>query len=85
MPVPTQMNVTLPESLKSFVDERVEHSEFKTPSDYMQYLICEDQKILAEKRLETLLVAGLDSPSRLWKQGDAEEINRLVLERLQAK
>ena len=85
MPVMTHMELSLPESLKSFVEERVENGGYKTASEYMQNLISEDQKIFAERRLEAMLLSGLDSPSRLWKKGDSEEINRVVRERLTAK
>jgi len=40
----TSMNISLPESLKDFVKERVEEEHYSNPSDYVRALIREDQK-----------------------------------------
>jgi antitoxin ParD1/3/4 len=55
------MNVSLPEALKEFVQERVAEGTFSTPSDYVRTLIREDMKRSAEHRLEALLMEGIDS------------------------
>lgn len=49
------MNISLPESLRSFVDEQVESRGFGTSSEYMRELIRKDQERL---QLRSLLLAG---------------------------
>lgn len=62
------LNVSLPQGMKDFVEEQVhKDADYCSVSDYVRALIREDQKRQAEEKLETLLLAGLDS-------GDAEEM-----------
>lgn len=53
------MNISLPESLKSFVDEQVSSRGFGTSSEYVRELIRKDQERL---QLRGLLLAGATSP-----------------------
>ena len=55
------LNISLPQSLKDFVETQVADSGFSTPSEYVRALLRNDQKQRAEERLEALLLAGLDS------------------------
>lgn len=52
------MNVSLPESLKAFVDEQVSQGGYGTSSEYVRELIRKDQDRL---RLRTLLLVGAAS------------------------
>jgi antitoxin ParD1/3/4 len=52
------MNVSLPESLKSFVDEQVSQRGYGTSSEYVRELIRKDQECL---QLRSLLLAGASS------------------------
>jgi len=52
------MNISLPESLKSFVDEQVGARGYGTSSEYVRELIRRDQE---RQRLHALLVAGATS------------------------
>ncbi len=54
MPTTTTMNVSLPETMKSFVEERLESDGYGTASEYIRDLIRADQKRRAETQLETL-------------------------------
>jgi antitoxin ParD1/3/4 len=54
----TTMNVSLPEELKSFVDDRVERDGFGSTSEYVRDLIRRDQDRL---RLRQLLLDGANS------------------------
>ena len=49
------MNISLPEALKSFVDEQVSSRGFGTSSEYVRELIRKDQERL---QLRELLLAG---------------------------
>jgi antitoxin ParD1/3/4 len=55
------IHISLPESLKEYMDERVNEEHYSTLSDYIRALVREDQKRRAEERLEKLLLEGLES------------------------
>ena len=52
------MNISLPDSLKSFVDEQVSQRGFSTSSEYMRELIRKDQD---RTSLRDMLLAGASS------------------------
>ena len=52
------MNISLPDSLKSFVDEQVSQHGYSTSSEYVRELIRKDQD---RSRLRTLLLQGAES------------------------
>lgn len=54
------MNISLPDSLKSFVDEQVDRRGYGTSSEYVRELIRKDQD---RQRLRGLLLAGAATPS----------------------
>jgi antitoxin ParD1/3/4 len=54
----TTMNVSLPEELRAFVDERVDHGRFGSTSEYVRDLIRRDQD---RHRLRTILFDGAES------------------------
>lgn len=53
------MNISLPDLLKSFVDEQVTRAGYGTSSEYVRDLIRRDQDRV---QLRTLLLAGAKSP-----------------------
>ncbi len=55
------MNVSLPDALKDFVDDRVQKDGYSTSSEYVRELIRADQVRQAERELLALLRAGLES------------------------
>lgn len=52
------MNISLPDSLKSFVDEQVAQRGFGTSSEYVRELIRKDADVL---RLRSVLLQGATS------------------------
>ena len=56
------MNVSLPETLKSFVDDQVSERGFGTSSEYIRDLIRKDQD---RQHLRALLFAGANSPATI--------------------
>jgi len=54
------MNISLPDALKSFVDEQVTKRGYATSSEYVRELIRADQD---RERLRKLLLAGAASKS----------------------
>ena len=53
------MNISLPEALKSFVDDQVSARGYSTSSEYVRELIRKDQD---RQRLRGLLLEGAASP-----------------------
>ncbi|MFA5964729.1 MAG: type II toxin-antitoxin system ParD family antitoxin [Sphingomonas sp.] len=53
------MNISLPDGLKSFVDDQVAGGGYGTSSEYVRELIRMDQD---RQRLRALLLAGAESP-----------------------
>ena len=53
--------ISLPESMKAYVDEQVVSRGYSTISAYFEALVLNDQKNRAYKRLETLLKESLAS------------------------
>jgi len=74
------MNITLPESMKLFVQERVAQGGYSSVSEYMQELIRSDQKRCGEERTDALLLEGLDSgdPISITKEYWEEKKRKLV-------
>lgn len=61
------MNVSLPDELKSYVDERVAEGSYGTSSEYVRDLIRKDK---ANQHVRKLILDGMESP--LVATADAE-------------
>jgi antitoxin ParD1/3/4 len=70
----SSLNISLPRSLKDYVEEQVRASGYSTPSEYMRTLIREDQRRKAQEKLEAMLLEGLSS-------GEPIEVDREFWER----
>lgn len=57
----TTLNISLPDSMRSFVESRMGRGGYSTASEYIRALIREDQKQEALQALEQKLLDGLDS------------------------
>ena len=55
----TNLNVSLPKTLKAYVRERAADSGCGTASEYVRRLIQEDRRVRAREALEEKLLAGL--------------------------
>jgi antitoxin ParD1/3/4 len=58
----TTMNISLPDSMKAFVDERLDSDGYGTVSEYVRDLIRADQKRKEQERLERMLLERLNAP-----------------------
>ena len=66
------MNISLPEALKSFVDDQVGVRGYSTSSEYVRELIRKDRD---RQRLRGLLLEGATSPPAV--AADADYFDRL--------
>jgi antitoxin ParD1/3/4 len=55
------LNISMPDELRDFVDERTKQMNHATPTEYIRSLVQEDQKRAAQERLDQLLLEGLES------------------------
>jgi len=74
------MNVSLPETMKSFVEERLDQDGYGTVSEYIRDLIRADQKRRAEAQLETLLLERLQNTAAI--EFDVNQVKAEFTERI---
>jgi antitoxin ParD1/3/4 len=55
------MNISLPDPLREYVEERVEQGGYSTASEFFRELIREDRRRRAQDRLEELIEEALES------------------------
>ena len=71
----SSIDVSLPEALSAYVQERVAEGAYRSPSDYIRALVREDMKRRAEERLDELLLEGLNSgPAKPMTERDWAEL-----------
>jgi antitoxin ParD1/3/4 len=56
----SSMNISLPESLRSYVESRVASGHYSTPSEFVRDLIRRNRE---QEELEQKLLEGMQSPS----------------------
>ncbi len=57
------MNISLPETMKQFIDQEIKKGGYGTVSEYIRALLREEQKKRAQSKLDALLLEGLASGS----------------------
>ena len=57
----TTLNISLPSSMRTFINEQIAKGGYSTASEYIRQLLREAQEREAEKRLESLLLEALES------------------------
>jgi antitoxin ParD1/3/4 len=78
----TTLNISLPESMRAYVDQQVTEGGFSTASEYIGQLVREDQKRAAKQRLEALLMEGIESgPPSEMTSADWDELRQRVWQR----
>lgn len=77
------MHISLPETLKTWVERQVSKRGFGTASEYVRQLLREEQKRQAQEQLEGLLIDGLDSgPATPMTRQDWNDVRREGRKRL---
>ncbi len=77
------ITISLPESLKAFIEEQVSREGFGTVSEYLRALVRQEQKRRAQVRLESLLLEGLQSEASEMTEEDWANIREEVRRRRQ--
>ncbi len=79
----TTVTISMPESLRKFVDTQIKQKGFGNVSEYFRALVREEQTKEADRELEALLLEGLDSGEpitvtpQFWQDLKAEAANLL--------
>jgi antitoxin ParD1/3/4 len=81
----TSMNISLPFSMKEFIENEVSREGYGTASEFVRVLLREAKKRRDEEKLEKLLLEALDSPASPMTQQDWQEIRERGLARIRAK
>ncbi len=75
------LTISLPESLREFIDQQVQTKGYGNTSEYLRSLVRQDQEAEAKKRLELLLLEGLESggediqaDARFWSDLKSEAV-----------
>ncbi|NEO97196.1 MAG: type II toxin-antitoxin system ParD family antitoxin [Symploca sp. SIO2E9] len=77
------INISLPDEMRSYVEEQVAQGSYSTVSEYFRELIRLDQKRKAQESLEILLLEGLESgDATQMTDTDWEDIRQVVRSRL---
>ncbi len=74
----TTLNISLPESLRTFVEEQVTTGGYSTVSEYIRALIREAQGRQSKAELETKLLAALGSAPSEMADADWERLRARV-------
>lgn len=72
------MNISLPDSMKSFVESEVASGGYGTASEFIRELLRDAQKRKARARVDALLLDGLQSEASEMTQADWKELKRRV-------
>jgi antitoxin ParD1/3/4 len=79
----TSMNISLPESMREWVEQRITAEGYGTASEYFRALVREDQKRKAREELDRKLIDALDSgPAGVLTTEDWQHVRSSVRERL---
>ena len=74
------MSFALPETMRSYIDERVKSGSYGNTSEYLRDLIRRDQEAQAAKRLRELIEEGLQSgPGRALSADDWDSLRLTAL------
>lgn len=79
------MNISLPDVLKSFVDQQITLGRYSTASEYVRELIREDEKRKAEKHFEALLLEGIQSEETPLTPQDWADIRKEAMARIKRR
>ncbi len=79
----TSINISLPESMRTYIEEQVAQGGYSTVSEYFRELIRQDQKRKTTERLEGMLLEGLESGNATaMTEEDWMEIRQAVRSRI---
>jgi antitoxin ParD1/3/4 len=80
------MNISLPESMREWIEEVVAKGGYGTVSEYIRELVRQDQKARSKKALEARLLEALESGEpRELTRADWDKLRRELIEKANAR
>jgi antitoxin ParD1/3/4 len=77
------INISLPDTMRAYVEEQVAQGGYSSVSEYFRELVRQDQKQVAQERLETMVLEGLNSKDATEMTAtDWEDIRQTIRERI---
>jgi antitoxin ParD1/3/4 len=76
------VNISLPESMREWVEQTVAHGGYGNVSEYFRELVRADQQKRERERIDAMLIQAIGSGSREWTKDDWMRIRREVSDRL---
>mgnify|MGYP001794608023 FL=1 len=77
------MNISLPDSMRTYVEEQVASGGYGSASEYFRELVRLDKKRKATERVEAMLLEGLNSGNATsMTDEDWEDVRQAVREKL---
>lgn len=82
----SSMNVSMPESMRSWIESVVAAESYGTASEYVRFLIREDQKRRAKEDVDARLLDALGGgPETELTPADWDEVRQAVRERIRPR
>lgn len=82
----TEVNISLPLSMKAFIDEVVAEGDYSTASEYVRELLEDAKRRKSQEEIEQRLLEALDSgPATPMTKEDWEGIKQRGIERIRQK
>ncbi len=80
------MNISLPDQLKEFVDDRVGSGRYSSVSEYVRDLIRDDEKRNAQEKLEVILMEAIQGsgPTEMRRE-DWDDVHREAVKQFEAR
>ena len=60
----TSLTISLPRTMKDFIQDRLEEGSFSTPSEYIRSLIREDQQVASHREIASRVRRELKNKSK---------------------
>lgn len=77
------MNISLPDSMRTYVEEQVAKGDYSSASEYFRELVRLDKKRKATERVEEMLLEGLNSGTATqMSDDDWEDVRQAVREKI---
>ncbi len=78
----TSLNISLPESMRTWIDQRVKEGGYSTASEFVREVLREAQKSRARQELEQKLIEGIESgPATAMTEADWDRLKQLAIKR----
>jgi antitoxin ParD1/3/4 len=75
------MNISLPESMRDFVECQVTNSGYNSTSEYFRELVRADQKRLAKEELERMLLESMREPGEAMTRASWQGLRKRAVAR----